>query len=251
MGSSSETIERGEWPMNAASWRLAMVLALLSGTSGWAGPIRIIGNETSVNDGAFSAVASLGGTYAKAVGFTMPAETFTLDSIVLRLKEQAGSDSTLLVGLFGGGGAGPAGPALVDFLTPALPTVAANVTLLPTSAFLLKPNTTYWLEVTGTSSTLNGIVWYANTPGIAPTGIATDAGARFASQSVPLGGMASSSVLNTYEVFGTLDSPAIVPEPMGLIQAAVALAAGLAYAGWRRWRRPGTGPGTVLPTSPV
>jgi hypothetical protein len=224
--------------MDAAFWRLtlATVLALLGAREGWAGPILIIGNEPQVNDGTFSAVASLGGGYSKAVGFTMPAESIALDSITLRLKEQAGSSSTLTVALFGGGNDGPSGPSLVSFNTPSIPTVAGDVTFTPTSPFLLKAGTTYWLDVTGTSNTLNGIVWYASNPGFAETGIATAAGARFDSKLSAFAAMQTSTVMNTFQVVGSL-GPSPVPEPPGLVLAVIATTAGLAYAGWCRRRR--------------
>jgi hypothetical protein len=220
--------------MDAAFWRLtlAAVLSLLCGMEGRAGPVLVIGNEPQVNDGAFSAVASLGGTYSKAVGFTMPGESIALESVTLRLKEQPGSSSTLTVALFGGSNSGPSGTALVSFNSPNIPTLAGDVTFTPTNPFRLQANATYWLDVTGTSNTLNGIVWYAGSPGVAPTGIATAAGARFDSKSGSLSAMQASSVMNSFQVAGSF-GPSSVPEPPSLILSVLAIPAGLACAGWR------------------
>jgi hypothetical protein len=225
--------------MGAAIWRLALVgalLAALGGNEGRGESVLVLGNYPQVNDGTLSAVASLGGTYSKAVGFTMLGESLALDAVTLRLKEQAGSLSTLTVALYGGGN-GPSGPALVGFNIPTIPTVAGDVTFAPKNGFLLRANTTYWIDVTGTSDTLNGIVWYASTGGVAPTGFATVAGARFSSKSVAPTAMATSSIVNTFRVTANL-APGLVPEPPGLIQAAVSVAVGLAYAGWRDRRSP-------------
>src|SRR5882757_7181486 len=120
--------------MGAAIWRLALVgtmLAALGGKEGRGESVLVLGNYPQVNDGTLSADASLGGTYSKAVGFTMLGESLALDAVTLRLKEQAGSLSTLTVALYGGGGNGPSGPALVGFNTPTIPTVAGDVTFAP------------------------------------------------------------------------------------------------------------------------
>jgi hypothetical protein len=229
--------------MGAAMGRLTrvvavLVLALLNLPEAGAGSITVIGNASQTSAGTLTAVASLGGSYAKAVGFTMGPQPYTLDSVTLRLAVQPGSISTLSVSLFGGSAADPSGPALVGFGTPTIPTLAGNVTFLPTAPLVLQANRTYWLEVSGQSDTLNGIVWYASTPGIKPTGVATSLGARFTNQLVSLESLATSSVMNTFQVTGSpLVSPAAVPEPPGLVPAAFSVLAGLLLACWRLWHR--------------
>jgi hypothetical protein len=140
--------------------------------------------------------------------------------------------------LFGGNSAAPSGPALVGFDTPRIPTLAGNVTFTPTAPLVLQANRDYWLEVTGQSDTLNGIVWYASTPGVTPTGVATCLGAQFNSQLVTVESVAPSSVLNTFQVMGSpMVNPVEVPEPPGLLHGVFGVLAGLLLACWRLWHR--------------
>jgi hypothetical protein len=228
--------------MGAALGRLALtatLLVMVGGTAGRAASVLVIGDLPAANDGKFSAVASLGGTYSKAVGFTMPAESFDLASVTLRLREQPGSYNTLSVQLYGGN-TNPSGQALVDFDTPTIPTQAGDVTFTPKTSFTLKGDTTYWLYLSGKSNTLNGIVWYASNPALLPTGIATSAGARFSNnQAGVTSALTPSSVMNTFSVTGSFNGIASIPEPAGLIQVATAVLVGLAYAGWRARRARG------------
>jgi hypothetical protein len=228
--------------MRAALGRLAavmMLLGLFGGLEGRAGSI-VIGNLSQSKDQTSSVVSALGGSYSKAVGFTMGADAYELDSVTVRLLEQAGSQSTLSIHLYGGTPTDPSGPALVDFDAPAIPMIVGNVTFTPTSSFVLQARTTYWLDLTGTSNVLGGIAWYASNPGILPTGVATSDGARFTNQGSALTELASSTVLNSYQINGTV-VPVGVPEPPAVIPAATAILVGLVYAGRRRlrswWRR--------------
>jgi hypothetical protein len=226
--------------MGAAMRRLAVlgVMLTFSTVSGArAGSVTVIGNYPENNDGNLSAVASLGGSYAKAVGFTMGAQPIDLESVTLRLAQQPGSTSTLSVQLFGGSSAGPSGPELVDFNTTSIPTLASNVTFLPTTSLVLAAGTTYWLEALGQSDTLNGIVWYASSPSVTPTGLATSLGAQFSSDFSSGGLLSPSNVLNTFEVTGFQDTITGVPEPAGLIQGTISVLAGLLVVWWRLRRR--------------
>jgi hypothetical protein len=194
--------------MGAGVGRLALavtLLAFLSGPDVRAASIVVIGNYPQSNDGTLSAVASLDGTFAKAVGFTMGEQSYDLASVTLRLMEQAGSNSMLSVALFRGTPADPSGPALVRFDSPTIPSLASDVTFTPTTSFELQAGSTYWLEVSGKSDTLNGIVWYASRPGLTPAGLAaTSAGARFTDQLGLSSALVTSSVWNTFEVTGLL-----------------------------------------------
>ena len=143
--------------MDSVLGRLAMavaILALWGSRDVRAGSIVVIGDYPQTNEGTLSTVASLGGSYSKAVGFTMGGQSFDLASVTLRLMEQAGSTSTLSVALFGGTPAGPSGGALANFDTPAIPSLAGNVTFTPTTLFQLQAGNTYWLDVSGQSDTL-------------------------------------------------------------------------------------------------
>jgi hypothetical protein len=225
--------------MGAALWRgtlVAAALVLPAVVDARAGSVTVIGNYPETSDGTLTAVASLGGSYAKAVGFTMGGLAYELDSVTLRLAQQPGSSSTLSVELMGGTASGPSGPVLVGFNTPIIPSQAGNVTFTPTVPVALEAGSSYWLEVSGQSDTLNGIVWYASSRGVTPTGVATSMGALFTSQLGTAGAMAPSSVLNTFQVtgssgFGPLD--ASVPEPPGLVLGTISVLAGLLVARWR------------------
>jgi hypothetical protein len=228
--------------MGAAMRRLGLiglVLALGTAPEAQAGSVTVIGNYPETSDGTLTAVASLGGNYAKAVGFTMGGQAYELDSVTLRLAQQPGSSNTLSVGLFGGSTGDPSGPALVSFNTPSIPTLASNVTFTPVAPLVLQAGTTYWLEVSGRSDTLDGIVWYASCPGVTSPGAASGLSARFTSQLGNGGSLAPSSVLNTFQVMGTaVVSPTdLVPEPPGLIQGVCGVLAGLLVACWRLVRR--------------
>ncbi len=112
--------------------------------------------------------------------------------------------------MYGGTSTGPSGPALVDFdtSTPSIPSTPGDVTFAPEGSLQLQASTTYWIDVSGTSNTLNGIVWYGSNPGIVPTGLATSDGALFSSMSTGISSLAPSSVLNTFLVTrGTSDTP--------------------------------------------
>jgi hypothetical protein len=227
--------------MGAAMGRLALVGAVVALTTlpaARAGSITVISNAPGTNDGNLSVVAPLGGGFLKAVGFTMGPDVYHLDSVTLRLAEQSGSTSTLSVVLFGGSAAAPSGPALDGFTTPSIPTLASNVTFTPTAPLVLQAGTNYWLEVSGQSDTLDGIVWYASNPAVTPTGVASSLGALFASTLGTGGSLEPSSVINTFQVTGSpVVMPGEVPEPPGLIQSGFSVLAGLLLAWWRLRRR--------------
>jgi len=224
--------------MFAAKGRLvlvAVIMAVACGPEVRAGSTVIIGNYPQANDGTLTAVTSLDGTVAKAVGFTMSGQSYGLDSVMLRLMEQANSTSILTVQLYGGT-TQPAGSPLVTFNSPVIPNVASDVKFTPLTPYTLLANTTYWIYVRGTSNDFNGIVWYASTPGIVPTGLATSAGSLLGSRALGVSGLSVSTVLNTFAVAGILGPAPSIPEPSSVISATTALVAGLAYAGWRRRR---------------
>jgi hypothetical protein len=216
----------------------AMVLALPGGAGAHAGSVVLVSGNPGTNDGTLSAVASLGSSYAKAVGFTMGSTSYDLTSVILRLAEQPGSTSTLSLALYGGTPSGPSGAPLVTFNTPSIPSVASDVTFLPTTSLVLQSGSTYWLEASGQSNTLNGIVWYASNPSVMPTGMATSEGALFTSNFSTQSSLASSGVLNMFEVLGTPtpQGTETVAEPASLIQGGLGAVLALLCFCWRRAR---------------
>jgi hypothetical protein len=227
--------------MNAAFGRLGLATAILAlwGFEARAASVVVIGNLPQTNDATFSAVAAQGGTFAKAVGFTMGADSYLLESLELRLKMQPGATQTSLsIQLY----SGETNPSLapLSFNTPTIPTAPGNVTFTPTSSFHLQPLMTYWIYASGVSNTPNGIVWYGSDPGRVPTGVgATAAGALFSNQVISFPGLTSSSLTNSFQVLGQLDLGTLinVPEPASLVSATTSILAGLAFAGWRRRAR--------------
>lgn len=190
----------------------------------------IISNYPATNDNSASPVADRTGNFAKAAGFTMSdGGAYTLNSITLRL-ERNDADATLLFQLFGDGGSGPVGPPLLTFINPLIPVGGPeDFVFLPNVVFDLQPLTTYWIAGTGTSPTINRILWYGSFPGITPTGIATSAGYRFNLNGTfpPTG---DSSPFNTYQVDGTPVS-APVPEPSTMLLLGSGL---IGLVAWRK-----------------
>lgn len=203
----------------------------------------IINNLSSGKDcgiGQCTAVAASTGKYAKAAGFTMGKNSYTLNSVTLRLDVRldiASLDDTdfgLTVKLFADDAANP-GSALLDFVVPTLARGTANYTFTPGKAFTLLAGKRYWLVVTGHSSIKNGIRWMASIPSQTPTGVATSAGYRFTKDGTfrPTG---FSNIFNSYRVDGTRIS---VPEPSGLALLGLGLAAlGIATGRRRSRQRP-------------
>ncbi len=222
------------------------VLASLAQSPLHAESTLIFGNEPAANDSLFSAVATMGGNFSKAIGFTMDATTsYDLDTLSLRLKEQPGSNSTLTVSIFGGGANGPAGLPLVNLqATSAIPTVAGDVKFLSagTKPFVFEAGSTYWIDVSGTSDTLNGIVWYASDPGIKPSGtVANAASARFGDSAASISALGPSTIWNSFALTGSPDVPPLgppstqtTPEPSAWIPGLTAVIAGGLFGLWRR-----------------
>jgi PEP-CTERM motif len=131
----------------------------------------IIGNYPAGNQ--LSEVGFFQGVTAE-VGFTMPLGTaYALDSATLRLVA-LGNPAPSQVALFADDLGAPVGPALVTFNSVTIPsTTETDVTVTPTTPFVLRPGTTYWLGLTSTTTNGNYLIWSADLPGVAPTGIAT------------------------------------------------------------------------------
>ena len=196
--------------------------------------------------GQCTAVAASTGKYAKAAGFTMGKDSYTLNSVTLRLDIRLdiayldATDFGLTVKLFGDIAGNP-GSALLDFVAPTLARGAANYTFAPGKAFTLLAGKRYWLVVTGHSSMKNGIRWMASIPSQIPTGVATSAGYRFTKDGT-FRSTKFSKIFNSYRVEGTRisvpeRSGLAVPEPSGLALLGLGLAALGIASGRRRSRQ--------------
>jgi hypothetical protein len=168
------------------------------------------------------------------VGFTMPSGTaYALDSVTLRLVSLL-TPSPSQIALFADDQGTPVGPALVTFNSVTIPsTTETDITVTPTTPFVLLPGTTYWLGLTSTVPNGGYVIWSADLPGVAPTGIATPVvdnkfgpGTYLFGEDYPgtSGGTGSQNL--TYRVEGHA-----VPEPVSLVMLTLGLAtvAGLAW----------------------
>jgi hypothetical protein len=190
----------------------------------------VIIENPSVDDGTQHLFA-FGQDWVKAMGFTMGATPFQLDSVSLRLCfEDEGADHC--EGAFGNitddgipavrlfsDVAGAPGAELFTFTNPVFAVGVGDYTFLPPASFTLLGGVSYWLVV----HSANGEVfsWEANDPATTPTGaFATHWGAlaRIDSAPTPPGSEDLSDLLNIYTLNGTA-----VPEPGVLSMVAVGI----------------------------
>jgi hypothetical protein len=155
-----------------------------------------------------------GGVFdSKAAGFTMPGGLpYTLDFVTLRL-DFFNSDSLPMVQLYNSVNNNP-GSLLQTLQNPAFTVGLGNYQFSPTSPLTLTSGETYWIVVWNNASVANSFRWMANSPSIAPTGIATNAGFRFSNGAPPP--TSNSATFNSYSVNATP-----VPEPATMTALAV------------------------------
>ena len=211
-----------------------LVLGALTVPPGPARATSIISNYPAGN--GLGEVGFFTGVTAE-VGFTMPSgPAYALDSVTMRLATESPTPSQ--VALFADASGAPVGPALVTFNSVIIPaTFGTDVTVTPTTPFVLRPSTTYWLGLTSTLTNGDYLDWSADLPGVAPTGIATQVvntafgpGTFLSGDNYPgtNGGTGTENVI--YQVDGQ-----VVPEPSAVVLLGTGLAA-LTIAG-RRTRR--------------
>lgn len=202
-------------------WGWWALVALAVGLSTGARPAAaqtIIGNFPPTNDSSSS--ADLDTLRYKALGFTIGATAYTLTGVRLRLDTK--NENTGIVELRNdSGGVDPGASVVVGFNNPSPGEGVGTYTFTPTSAFTLQANTKYWLVVRGTTDT--GWDWRGSSPGVTPTGPgATFGGNRFSTN----GGSSwsSSSIVNSFEILGTIGDASAVPEPSAALLFLPALA---------------------------
>jgi hypothetical protein len=179
----------------------------------------LIGNYPQAND--LSGSMNLTLLHRKAMGFSMPNQSYVLNSITARINKHPGSSQFFT--LYSDAVGQPGTMLLSTFPSGAVSNGLQDLTTTPTSTFILQANTKYWLVIHPLSGDFD---WMASSPGITPTGPAT----HFGSLSTNDAGATwnSSSVLNTYQINATA-----VPEPASLL----ALGLGALAASRRRRSR--------------
>ncbi len=199
----------------------AVSLLWLTLTSGHTQCADIIGNLPQNNDFANSSISSAAN---KAVSFTMGTSAYTLDSVQLRLSAPVLTTAQIQI-RNDTGGLDPGTTVLASFTNPTSQGAGIfDYTFTPTGSFTLSASTKYWLYV---SATTDNYTWYASSPSITPTGVATFGAYRFTSNSGSSWG--SSTTLNSFKITGT-----VVPEPSTLILSGLSVAALAAKAFARR-----------------
>ena len=165
------------------------------------------------NDGSQS--ADLDELRNKGMGFTMPGEEYHLDSATLRL-ETFGPNVSPIVEIWNDVSGVPGAP-LVTLINPTFAASGiANYDFIPPGAFILSPNTTYWLVAHGHAGA-DRYDWKANSPGVVPTGFATHVGAMWDADGAPPTN--NSSILCSYALNGTTGTISVDSESWGSIKA--------------------------------
>jgi len=149
----------------------SMVLVLGLASSGRAADI--LSNLPGGN--TFAATIQAGSpTFRSAVAFTMGAEDYTLDTLVLFLGGFDPTDTPQIEIRNDTGGLNPGTSVLASFTNPAgQGTSAANYTFTPSVPFTLSAQTKYWLLVASSSGVFT---WDGNNT--TPKGVATANGQR-------------------------------------------------------------------------
>src|SRR5271165_365111 len=196
-------------------WLAALTVLLTTGAI----PSRadlVIGNLPS-ND---SNASLIGHGLTAAMGFTMGSSSYALTDAKLVLELTDPSSNAPLLQLQNNVSGAP-GRSLLTFTNPSLSAGTATYTFAPSTAFTLQSNTTYWLDLTSSSTTGAFFLWVGSNPAVTPTG----SGATYFGT--------TNGVLDSFQVDGV-----IVPEPSTLfIVVATAPLSGLGFWCFKRRRR--------------
>lgn len=196
----------------------------------------VIGNLSSFTNDNGTASAVVGTGSGKAIGFTMGADSYTIDSVLLRLRDVGNNLSTdlPLITIWTSNGTSPVAQ-VGDILTNPVsftPASAVNYTFTTAATITLEANQSYFLVVRGNNSATN-FNWLNGSPTVAPTGIASSAIGRFGTAQPVPNWTSSSSNFNWFQINGTVVSA--IPEPSSF--ALFAGAAGLGLVATRRRSR--------------
>lgn len=140
-----------------------------------------------------------------AVGFTMPAQPHTLDTLNLKFRTlEAPEPESLVVRLFDNNAEDNPGTALLSFITPTIPANAPSEVFpfMPEESFTLEANTTYWVVAYFTGTGSPG--WTSGNPSLVPTGVADHFGAKFNPNVLPDPPTTDSDFWGQYAIVGRL-----------------------------------------------
>lgn len=187
---------------------------------------QLISNYPFVNSSAGVNMNVVGS--GAAVGFTMPNQDYTVDSVVLRLNGYATPADSPEIGFYDNNSGKP-GTLIGSFLNfpSSSDTSTANFTFTPASTITLAANQTYWLWVKTSAGLFN---WRSDNPATTPTGAAT----HFDYMTTSNGGTTWTSHLSQIGTYQINATP--VPEPEQVAVAVGLLLCG--FAGYRRFRQP-------------
>jgi hypothetical protein len=192
--------------------RVFALVGIMAAAAG-ANAVVIIGNYPPSNDG--TQAADVDTLRVKALGFTMGAQSYFMQSVTLRLEfTSTWTNNAPVLTLRAAGTSSTTTGAILETLTAPGGYVTGainNYTFTSPSNFTLQANTLYYIHLAGTpGSAESGLNWKASSPAITPTGVgATHTASLFSTN----GGTSytNSTILNTYEINGVP-----VPEPASL-----------------------------------
>jgi hypothetical protein len=156
----------------------AALAALVAPTSG---QVVLLSNLPS-NDGSFTVISgeiAIGGISQKAVSFAMPATSYNVNSVTLRLKSypsSASSSFTPVIGIYSdlAGVPGTLVGNVAHSSGTFSATTAADFSFTTGTTLTLASNTTYWLLVDASVPT--SFYWMRSSPNVTPTGVASYGG---------------------------------------------------------------------------
>lgn len=197
--------------------RTFLIFALLLAPLTHAAPARaalVLGTLTqAANDNG--ALAAFDSTGAYSIGFNINGSPVTLTSVDLRLKANISSGLATLE-LRNDVAGNPAATAFASFASQTVSAAGfSTFNFTPLTTMDLAANTTYWLTISTTMTSPNGLILAANDPSLTPTGpLATYAGLRTGfpnNQSIDITGLFDTP---TFAINGAVTA---VPEPSSIL----------------------------------
>ncbi len=207
----------------------AAILAVLAAEHPSQASLIILGNLPPINEGGFASVddGSEGAAVQQAISFTMPAQSYPVVQVLLRLGQYNTADGDIAaVGFYLDNGNDLPG-ALVGNLLVSPPSQSEDIASFlfkPSAPMMLAASTKYWLVVDAAA----GLYVWRTGPAVVPT---SQVGATFGKQ-IALVDDVPRDVVGSISSF---EIAAQIPEPDAVTLAAIA-ASSAAFARCRRRR---------------